>query len=87
MIATSRMTDPLTSHIAAGDHERTGQAQRQRDTCLDLVRRRPGLTAAGRRLVKRCNELGILVDKDSSMFHSETWHLKVLSNLGGQPAV
>ena len=46
MQATSRMTDPLTSHAAATTAERTGQAQRQRDTCLNQVRSRPGLTAA-----------------------------------------
>ena len=41
----ARSTDPVTSHLAASNVSKTGSAARWQRVALDLIRRRPGMTA------------------------------------------
>ena len=41
----ARRVDPLSSHIAADDHERSGQATIDRERAVQAVRRWPGSSA------------------------------------------
>jgi hypothetical protein len=41
----ARSTDPVTSHQAASNVSKTGSAARWQQVALDLIRRRPGMTA------------------------------------------
>lgn len=45
-VAASRNSDPYSSHLAAHEMEKKGNAQAQRQLCLKAVRESPGKTAA-----------------------------------------
>lgn len=45
-MAGARTADPITSHEAACDMERSGAAAAHRAICLEAVRRHPGQTGA-----------------------------------------
>ena len=45
MQALARNTDPISSHLAAADVEKSGKADAQRVQCLEAVRRYAGQTA------------------------------------------
>ena len=52
---SARTTDPTTSHLAAMEVAASGQAKRQKDICLEAVRRHPGRNA---KYIGRITELG-----------------------------
>ena len=43
--ARARVSDPMTSHLAAAEHELSGKAATHRELCLKAVRKYPGLTS------------------------------------------